>query len=372
MSNSRDAAVTSFNESIRLLMRNIARMSLRSPSLAISFLRMAGHQRRALRTRERWATRGVHVPPMAMATVTGRCNLHCEGCYARAEGREHEAQMSADKLRSVVAEAHELGISVFLITGGEPLTRPELLDITGDYPDMLFPMFTNGLLIDDRKVEILAQQKHVIPLISLEGYRVDTDARRDAGVHDRVVDVMRRLGERSALYGTSITLTRYNFDLLEDTDYLRSLMRLGCRLFVLVNYIPLEPGTEFMALTDAQRAQQASLIDELHRKLPGLFVSFPADEAAFGGCLAAGHGLFHIAPSGSLEPCPFSPFSDTSLQDESLKEAPQSPLFRALREHSGEFKQVPGSCVLWENRAWLEETLAGHRLQEHSREPVAV
>ena len=77
--------------------------------------------------------------------------------------------MSADRLRGVIREADELGISIILLAGGEPLTRPEVLDITADHPNIAFPLFTNGLLIDGETIDKLAAQRHVVPVISLEG-----------------------------------------------------------------------------------------------------------------------------------------------------------------------------------------------------------
>ena len=63
-----------------------------------------------------------------------------------------------------------------------------------------------------------------------------------------------------------------------------------------------------------------------------MLISFPGDEVLSGGCLAAGRGFFHINARGGVEPCPFSPYSDTNLAECSLEEALDSPLFRHLRE----------------------------------------
>ena len=74
-------------------------------------------------------------------------------------------------------------------------------------------------------------------------------------------------------------------------------------------------------------------IDELRESRQDMvFVSFPGDEKSSGGCLAAGRGFFHINSHGGAEPCPFSPYSDISVKDTSLKEALRSNLFTALRD----------------------------------------
>ena len=56
-----------------------------------------------------------------------------------------------------------------------------------------------------------------------------------------------------------------------------------------------------------------------------IFLSFPGDEKALGGCLASGRGFFHIGPDGSAEPCPFSPFSDSNVAEMGVREALKSP-----------------------------------------------
>ena len=49
-----------------------------------------------------------------------------------------------------MSEAKDLGVSFFVIAGGEPFLRPVLLDIMKEYPEIIFLVFTNGTLIDDK------------------------------------------------------------------------------------------------------------------------------------------------------------------------------------------------------------------------------
>ena len=92
-----------------------------------------------------------------------------------------------------------------------------------------------------------------------------------------------------------------------------------------------------------------------------VFISFPGDERASGGCLAAGRGFFHINASGGAEPCPFSPYSDTSLVHTSLKEALQSPLFSRLQESGSLEKFHTGGCALFEQEQLVKDLLQGER-----------
>ena len=56
-----------------------------------------------------------------------------------------------------------------------------------------------------------------------------------------------------------------------------------------------------------------------------IFLSFPGDEKALGGCLASGRGFFHIGSDGSAEPCPLSPFRDSHVAEMGVREALKSP-----------------------------------------------
>ena len=140
--------IRTFDRSITKLFRGALKLCMRSPAMAAFLYQTLRWQRRAARIRQSWEDRGVRVPAFMIASITKRCNLQCKGCYAKAQHRGDEPEMSPAKLREVIAEAREIGISIILIAGGEPLTRPEILEIAGDNPQVIFPLFTNGLLID--------------------------------------------------------------------------------------------------------------------------------------------------------------------------------------------------------------------------------
>jgi MoaA/NifB/PqqE/SkfB family radical SAM enzyme len=349
-----DVALSKFQGQVLTLLRAGLRLGLYRPQYALRFGRLYRNQRQAAQRRRDWETRGLQVPPLLIATVTGRCNLHCAGCYAWAQGRPSAREMPGPMLLRTIAQAHDLGIAIFMLAGGEPLTRPDLLDVTATYPDIWFPMFTNGTLLDDTTVARLARQPHVLPLISLEGDRQATDARRGAGVYDQVLAAMAKLRRAGVFFGTSVTLTRPNLPLVTGPAFIEPLIQAGCRAFTYVNYIPVEPGTEQLVPSPEQLAGERQLMADLRRRHRALFARFPGDEEATGGCLAAGRGLFHISPEGHLEPCPFSPFSDVRLQDMSLQEALRSlQLFCTIRENVCHLPGQAGRCLLFDNREWL-------------------
>ncbi len=77
-----------------------------------------------------------------------------------------------------------------------------------------------------------------------------------------------------------------------------------------------------LAPGDAERAVMEKKMDVLRAAYDDvILLSFPGDELATDGCMAAGRGFFHINSHGGAEPCPFSPYSDINVRDTSLREA---------------------------------------------------
>ena len=113
----------------------------------------------------------------------------------------------------------------------------------------------------------------------------------------------------------------------------------------------LEPDEETRTRMEERLLQAREKFDRM------LFLSFPGDEKAYGGCLAAGRGFFHINSHGGAEPCPFSPYSDINIRDKSLKEAINSDLFVALR--SGDLLEDDhrGGCVLYDKKDQVQALL---------------
>jgi len=347
------------NTAIRSYLKDAVRITLKDPSQARFFLRMLRSQREAAQTRQQWGIEGLHVPPFLIVSVTTRCNLQCKGCYAQAhaQNRPLGAELSEDKLRSVIAEARELGISAILLAGGEPFVRRELIIITRDFPEIIFPVVTNGTLLDDTLIQKLKGQRNVWPVLSIEGLERDTNGRRGNGIYQRVQTAMKKLKDNGIFFGCSLTITRSNVSMITDERFMQDLIKAGGKIFFFVEYVSVNEGTEDWVLTNEQRADLLSATNAFRATLPGLFIAFPGDEDQFGGCLAAGRGFVHISPEGNLEPCPFSPYSDANLRDVSLKEGLQSHFLQTIRQNHSQLNETAGGCALWTEREWVHSLL---------------
>lgn len=328
------------------------------PGLFRTGTEIARMQRKAVGIRKKWEKQGLIVPPVMIISITRQCNLACHGCYMHEQRTVPAPDMSPHLLRTIVADAAELGVSVMVIAGGEPLIRKdEIFFLATSFPRILFPLFTNGLLIDEGCATELAARKNVVPLISCEGFQSETDSRRGTGVYHSVLSSCTILKKKKVFFGCSVTVSRVNIDLVTDDRFIATMMEAGARVFTFVEYVPIHPGTENLVLTHDQQKKLQVRLFALEKKFPALFIGFPGDEKRFGGCLAAGRGFIHISSSGDVEPCPAAPFSDANLATIPLQEALQSRFLDEIRNHHDKLTETNGGCALWTNREWVQHLI---------------
>jgi len=348
-----------FDATISEILAQAVRIIAHDPALVIPGSVILHHQKKAAGIRKQHEAEGLIVPPIIIASITSRCNLACAGCYMHGRHEKPVPEMSREVLSGVVSQAAELGVSVIVIAGGEPLVRlDEILSLAQSHPEVLFPVFTNGLLIDDANAATIAQHRNIVPVISFEGFREETDSRRGQGVYDRLLAVCSRLKQRGIFFGVSVTTSRENFPRVTGEAFAREMLSAGARVFTFVEYVPMEPGTEHLVLTHEQKKVLQIVLSDFNRKFPALFIGFPGDEDEYGGCLAAGRGFVHVSPSGNLEPCPAAPYSDANLAQVTLQDALRSRLLARLREEPALLTESEGGCALRANRAWVEGLVA--------------
>jgi MoaA/NifB/PqqE/SkfB family radical SAM enzyme len=346
------------NSSLKVFFTEAVRISVRNPVQACYFLKIVEWQRKAARVRASWKQRGVQVPPILIYSITSQCNLHCQGCYHHALRSLGDPELNDAEMRKVISEARELGISFMVLAGGEPLTRAGVIPITGDFPDVIFLVFTNGMLIDNAMIGRFKAQRNVVPILSLEGFERETDDRRGKGIYRHLQETIKKLNSHRIFFGTSLTVTRANYATVTDERFVRHLAGEGCKLFFFSEYTAIDPLTQEWEISGAQRAGLAGLMKSFRARYKALFVSVPGDEDQFGGCLSAGRGFIHVSSEGNVEPCPFVPYSDSNLRDLSLRQALQSALLKRIRENNVLETGGHGGCVLWEKREWVQMLVA--------------
>lgn len=341
---------------------DILRAVLKNPRESAYMLRFAASSRRASKKRASAEKRGDHIPPFLIASITSQCNLHCAGCYSRCNHATTDTvpvrQLGDEEWLRIFEEADELGISFILLAGGEPMLRRGVIKAAAKKPDILFPIFTNGTYMDEEYFGLFDRYRNLVPVMSIEGRKEITDARRGAGIYDTLIRNMDEFRRRGLVFAASVTVTRENIKEISSEEFLGNLSSRGCRGVIFVEFVPVTEESRDLAPGDEERKYLADTILQLRKDHPEIvYISFPGDEKSSGGCVAAGRGFFHINSHGGAEPCPFSPYSDINVRDASLHAALNSPLFAALQEKGVLNDDHEGGCVLYEKREQVEALL---------------
>jgi radical SAM protein with 4Fe4S-binding SPASM domain len=143
------------------------------------------------------------VPADGVIEVTWRCPLACVHCYNSIPISDESArrgELSREEHFRIVDEIVEAGCLWLLYTGGEPLARPDFLDIYthAKRRGLLITLFTNGTLITEKVAEHLGQWRPFAIEITLYGRTRETYERvtRAPGSYDRCMRGIRLLLER--------------------------------------------------------------------------------------------------------------------------------------------------------------------------------
>ncbi len=342
------------------IITNAIRSSLSNPEESLFMAQYALSGKKAAKLRKKAEESGEHIPPFLICSITSNCNLHCKGCYARANHACHDAaateQLSGAEWNSIFAQASELGIGFALLAGGEPLLRIDVIKEAARHKEMIFPIFTNGTMIGNDYVKLFQKNRNLLPVISIEGNEQGTDLRRGTGIYQKLQETMCTLQKNGIFYGASVTVTTENLPEVFSENFVNDLYQKGCKVIFYVEYVPVAPDTKLLAPQEKERTIMAERLLTLRKAYQNmLMISFPGDEKSSGGCLAAGRGFFHINSHGGAEPCPFSPYSDTSLKQVSLREALHSPLFLRLQKEGALLEEHTGGCVLFEKEELVKK-----------------
>jgi len=313
------------------------------------------------RRRNELAAVGNWVPSFVVMSPTMRCNLKCTGCYAGLYSKKGE--LSEAEIRRVLDECRSVGAYFVVVSGGEPyLLKDMWLRLFRDYDDMYFLTYTNGTLLDQKTVDALARLGNVAPGISVEGYREATDARRGAGVYEKVLEATRRLREAGVLFGVSVTYTRQNIPEVTSEAFVRHWVDQGAIFAWYFMFMPVgkDPLLELVP-TPEQRVFCGERIAALRRSHPIFLADFWNDGPASAGCLAA-RTYLHVLNSGQIEPCVFAHFGIDNIREKSLVEAVNSPFFKAIRREfpynaKGNLRRP---CMIVDNPKVLRKVVAEH------------
>lgn len=344
------------------IVKGAIKATLSNPQESVFMAQFAIASKAASRKRFEAENQGEHIPPFLIASITSSCNLHCAGCYSRANqacsDKSPVNQLSANEWKDIFLEAKDMGTGFILLAGGEPMMRRDVIEKAAEVPEILFPIFTNGTMLNDAYTNLLKKHRNLVPVLSIEGRESITDQRRGQGTYEKLMHAMADLQKNKVLFGASVTVTTENLAEVMSDEFLKKLEEKGCKVVFFIEFVPVTEEAKELAPKNKERTYMNKRLEEIRNEFERMvFLSFPGDEKSSGGCLAAGRGFFHINSHGGAEPCPFSPYSDINVRDKSLREVLQSRLFQNLRENDVLMEEHEGGCILFEKRGIVEEFL---------------
>ena len=327
-----------------------------NPRRILFLLRMSWRHWHAQRRHARQQRRiNGTIPSVLAISPTMRCNYNCQGCYSR--GRPEDDELSTDELHKLLSKAEELGIHSIVLTGGEPLLRNDILNLTAQHGRLLFFFITNGSLVTPDIARCIARRGNVIPLVSIEGFAGDTDERRSSGAYEIAMRAFNHLRKAHAVFGFVVTNTAVNSSLLATDAFIDQMVAIGCAVGFFTEYVPCgaNPRPDWV-LDEASRVTFHKRVLEFRRHKPIVLSQFPDDEyGQENRCSGAGRVSLHINSQGDIEPCPFVPVARENIRHGGLIAACQSPFLRAIREQPNLLQRSLYACSLFEHRAELDD-----------------
>ncbi|WP_271008927.1 heme d1 biosynthesis radical SAM protein NirJ [Paucibacter sp. B51] len=151
--------------------------------------------------------------PVLIWNLTRRCNLTCKHCYALSADHDYPGELSFAEVCTVMDDLRAYGVPVLILSGGEPLLRPDLFEIAARAQAQGFytALSSNGTLIDAAMADRIAAQEFDYVGISIDGLPETHDRfRRRAGAFDASLQALRLLRERGVRTGLRYTLTELN------------------------------------------------------------------------------------------------------------------------------------------------------------------
>ncbi len=188
-------------EGVENIVKGALKASLSNPKESIFMTKFALNSRKASKKRKEAEESGKHIPPFLIVSITNACNLNCAGCYSKIVNSRHEKKekeyLKSDDWEKIFIEASSLGISFILLAGGEPLLRKDVILKAAGATSILFPVFTNGVMLKEDFLRTFDKNRNLIPVLSIEGNEETTNRRRGKGVYTMLKNTMEHLQKRA-------------------------------------------------------------------------------------------------------------------------------------------------------------------------------
>jgi heme d1 biosynthesis radical SAM protein NirJ len=151
--------------------------------------------------------------PVVIWNLIRRCNLACKHCYATSADIDFPGELDTGQVFEVMRDLKSFGVSVLILSGGEPLLRPDIFEISSRAKDMGFyvGLSSNGTLITADNIDDIDAIGYDYVGVSLDGMRATHDSfRRKQGAFDESLRGIRLCRDIGIKVGLRFTLTQDN------------------------------------------------------------------------------------------------------------------------------------------------------------------
>jgi len=311
--------------------------------------------------------------------VTRSCNLNCVHCRAAAKCGPYPGELSTEKCFQLIDEIAAMSSPVIILTGGEPLLRPDIFEIAtyGTNKRLRMVMATNGTLVDSATVKKMIQSGIKRVSISIDGKDAPShdNFRQEKGAFDKAMLGIAAMNEAGMEFQINTTITTVNLSQIK--DILKLAKKLGAAAHHIFLLVPTGRGRDLadQAITSADYEEtlmwfyQESMNCEIQLKATcaphyfrimhqqkgkGAERKKPAGHfhESTRGCLG-GITFCFISHVGQVQPCGYLELDCGNVQKQSFADIwENSEVFRNLRDfnkYSGkcgkcEFIKVCGGC----------------------------
>ncbi len=166
--------------------------------------------------------------PVVIWNLIRRCNLTCKHCYSISADIDFPNELTTPEIFTVMDDLKQFRVPALILSGGEPLLRPDIFDIAARAKALGFyiGLSSNGTLIDESNIDAIAAAGFDYVGVSLDGIGATHDQfRRKEGAFDASMRGIRLCHERGIKVGLRFTMTQDNnrelpqmLDLLERED----------------------------------------------------------------------------------------------------------------------------------------------------------